>query len=266
MRKFFISLFILLILGGAVFLFGWAQFWVPAGSYGVFSSKTHGIDPVLVKPGEFRWVWYRLLPTNVQVLSFRMDPQTFTINAGGSLPSGDTYAAFAGQSADFSWELNAAASFSLNPDILVNLVTQNNITNQETLNAYNRAIAEKIKAFVLSEITSGKMDNQQVEKLLSGGSDADMEREISGKFPEIRNLTFAVQSARFPDFALYRHIRLLYEDFLNKQREYMAAAMDKKAEDRIDTQLRFNELERYGELLTKYPSLLQYLELEKNKL
>jgi hypothetical protein len=41
--------------------------------------------------------------------------------------------------------------------------------------------------------------------------------------------------------------------------------MGRKAESRIETQLRFDELERYGELFTKFPALLQYLELEKNK-
>jgi hypothetical protein len=265
MRKFFISLFILLIFGGVGFFMGWAQFAVPAGSYGVISSKTHGIDPDLIRPGEFRWVWYKLIPTNARILAFRPELETFTLSADGSLPSGDSYAAFAGLGADFSWELKAAASFSLNLEMLVNLVTQNNISSQETLNAYTRDLSEKIKAFVLREFAAGKIDNEQLEKLLSGGSDAEMEREINAKFPEIRGLSFVVQSARFPDFALYRHVRLLYEEFLEKQREYIAVAMGKNAENRIETQLRFNELERYGELLTKYPALLQYLELEKNK-
>jgi hypothetical protein len=265
MRKFFISLFILLVLGCAGFFIGWAQFAVPAGSYGVISSKTHGIDPDLVKPGEFRWVWYKLIPTNVQIMSFRLAPETFTLNADGSLPSGDSYAAFAGLGADFSWELKASVSFSLNPDTLVNLAAHNKVSSQEEMDAYTLDISEKIKAFVISELASGKADNQQLEKLLSGSSDAEMEREISGRFPEIRGLSFAAQSAKFPDFILYRHVRLLYEEFLEKQREYVAAAMGKKAESRIETQLRFDELERYGELLAKYPVLLQYLEMEKNK-
>jgi hypothetical protein len=57
----------------------------------------------------------------------------------------------------------------------------------------------------------------------------------------------------------------LYEEFLEKQREYVAEAMGRKAESRIENQIRFDELERYGELLSKYPPLLQYLELEKSK-
>jgi hypothetical protein len=265
MKKFFISLFILLVLGCAGFFIGWAQAAVPAGAYGVISSKTHGIDPLLVRPGEFRWIWYKLIPTNVQMLVFRIAPETFTLGAQGSLPSGDSYASFAGLGADFSWELNAQVSFSLNPDALASLAAANKATNQETLDAHARGIAEEIKAFVISEIASGKADDGQLEKLLSGGKDSEMAREISGRFPEIRDLSFTAQSARFPDFVLYRHVRLLYEEFLEKQREYVAEAMGRKAESRIQNQIRFDELERYGELLAKYPPLLQYLEMEKSK-
>jgi hypothetical protein len=265
MKKFFLSLFILLVLGCAGFIIGWAQFAVPAGSYAVLGSKTHGIDAELVRPGEFRWVWYKLIPTNVQTLVFRIEPQTFTVNAQGSLPSGESYAAFAGLGADFSWELKAQVTFSLDPDALVNLAAQNNISSQEALDAHIKDTAEKIKAFIISGIASGEADNERLEKLLSGGSDADMARETEGRFPEVRGLSFTAQTARFPDFALYRHVRLLYEEFLEKQREYVAEAMGRKAESRIENQIRFDELERYGELLTKYPPLLQYLELEKNK-
>jgi hypothetical protein len=265
MRKFFISLFILLVLGCAGFIMGWAQFMVPAGYYAVLSSKTHGIDPGLIRPGEFRWVWYKLIPTNVQTLVFRVTPQTLTMNAQGSLPSGESYAAFAGLGADFSWELKAQVSFSLDPDALVNLAAKNSVSSQEALDAHTVGIAEKIKAFVISELASGKADNERLEKLLSGGQDAEMAREISGRFPEIQGLSFTAQSAKFPDFVLYRHVQLLYEEFLEKQREYVAEALGRKAESRIENQIRFDELERYGELLSKYPLLLQYLELEKSK-
>jgi hypothetical protein len=34
---------------------------------------------------------------------------------------------------------------------------------------------------------------------------------------------------------------------------------------RLSSQLRFDELAKYGELLTKYPILLQYLSIENNQ-
>jgi len=261
MKKFIFTLFILLILGGAVFFFGWVQFTVPPGAFGVVQSKTHGVDPRLVRSGEFRWIWYKLIPTNVQIAVFRLEPVNHAFNITNTLPSADTYAAFAGISADFSWNLGASISFNLNPDDLVSLVAEKNIQDQAALEAYGRDVAEKIQVFILQRAVSWE-DGVKVEEMLTGGASAGMEKEIESQFPQIRDFSFAVRQARFPDFALYKQIRLLYEDFIMKQREYMAAALAQKAEDRIDTQLRFGELERYGELLTKYPVLLQYMALE----
>jgi len=213
-----------------------------------------------VRSGEFRWIWYKLIPTNAEITVFRLEPVNHAFNINNTLPSADTYAAFAGISADFSWDLGASFSFSLDPDDLVSLLADKNISSQAALEAYKQDLAERIEVFILREAVS--LEDVRLEELLTGGSTAEMERKIVSQFPDIRDFSFVVKQARFPDFALYKQIRLLYEDFVMKQREYMAEALSRKAEERIDTQLRFSELERYGELLTKYPILLQYLTLE----
>jgi hypothetical protein len=227
----------------------------------VIRSKTHGVDPRLVRSGEFRWIWYKLIPTNVQITVFLLEPVNHTFTVTNTLPSAATYAAFAGISADFSWNIDASISFRLETDDLVSLLTEKNISDQAALEAYERDMAEKIEVFILQKAVSWE-DGVKLEEMLTGGSSAGLEREIQGQFPRIRDFSFVVRQARFPDFALYKQIRLLYEDFVMKQREYMSASLTRKAEERIDTHLRFNELEQYGELLTKYPVLLQYLEME----
>jgi len=264
MKKFFITLLILLILGGTAFFFGWAQFSVPPGAYGVIISKTYGVDPVIVQSGEFRWVWYKLLPTNVIIPVFNLKPERFSIQFNSSLPSGDVYSSFAGMQGDFSWNLNAAISFSIDPDKLVQVVSQNNITDQEALDAHIRGIAQNIEVIVLRLLSSWETDTQRLERILSGRSDEEMEREILRQYPEIRNFTFTIQSARFPDFILYSQVRLMYEEFLAKQREYVTSAFGRTAESHIESLLRFDELERYGELLTRYPVLLEYLLMERD--
>jgi len=264
MKKFFFTLFILLLLGSAVFILGWAQLTVPPGSYGVINSKTHGVDPFVVRSGEFRWIWYKLIPTNVQVAVFRLDPQKFDIKFNSSLPAGDSYAAFAGLGADFSWDLKAVMSFNLNPDSLVSLVERENITSQDALDAYLYDMSQNIEVIVLRSLSSEDTDSERIEKILSGEKDVQMERTILDNYPEISDFSLSVKSARFPDFVLYRQVRLMYEEFLAKQREYISAAFGRKAESHIQLQLHFDELERYGELLTKYPVLLEYMALEKN--
>jgi hypothetical protein len=179
------------------------------------------------------------------------------------LPSGDSYASFSGLGpADFSWDLKGEISFNIDPDMLVPLVAENNMADQETLDAYLQDMAQNIKVIILRTLSSADADSQRLEKILSGNPDEQMENEIKNRYPEIRDFSFFITSARFPDFVLYRQVRLLYEEFLTRQREYVTAALGRNAEKHIETQLHFGELERYGELLTKYPILMQYLELQ----
>lgn len=266
MKKFIITLFILAVLGGAGFLIGWVQLSVPPGSYGIINSKTHGVDPQVVQSGEFRWVWYKLIPTNVQITVFKLEPVKFTMDFSSSLPSGNSYAEFAGLTAkEFSWNLSGEASFSIAPDKFVSLVSNNNITDQEGLDSYLKDITRNMKIIILRTLTSVDTDSVRLERILAGNSDAQMEQEIRSCFPEIRDFSFVITSAMFPDFVLYRQIRLLYEEFLTMQREYITAGFAKRAETHIETQLRFGELERYGELLTKYPILMEYLAMTRDK-
>jgi hypothetical protein len=266
MKKFIITLFILAVLGGVGFLIGWVQISVPPGSYGIINSKTHGVDPQVVQSGEFRWVWYKLIPTNAQITVFRLETVKSAIDFNSSLPSGNSYAEFAGLTAkDFSWNLSGEISFSIDPDKLISLVSQNNITTQESLNAYLDDITRNMKIIILRTLTSVDTDSVRLEKLLSGSHDTEMEKVIKNRFPEIRDFSFVIISAAFPDFVLYRQVRLLYEEFLAMQREYVTAGFAKRAETHIETQLRFGELERYGELLTKYPILMDYLAMTMGK-
>ena len=251
-------------IGAAVFFFGWAQFSVPPGSYGVISSKTHGVDPEPVHSGEFRWVWYKLIPTNVQIAVFRIEPVKFHVDFNSSLPSGDSYASFAGLGSDFSWELKGEISFSLDPQALVSAVSNYNLSDQDDLDAHLQNIASNIKVVILRILSSAETDSQRLERILAGRTDDEMEKEIKSQFPQIRDFSFVIESAKYPDFILYRQTRLLYEEFLAKQREYVAAAFGKRAENHIESQFHFGELERYGELLTKYPVLLEYLAMNRD--
>ena len=264
MKKFFITLLILIILGGTGFFFGWVQFQVPPGQFGVISSKTHGIDPEPVRSGEFRWVWYKLIPTNVKIAVFNLEYTNFPFNFDSTLPSGSTYASFAGLSnTDFSWNLKGEIAFNLNPDYIVRLTEKHNLSGQDTLDTYMEKIAKDIEMIILrtlSSITSAD-DSERIEQIMSGNGDEQMENEIRTSFPEISDFTFIIQSVKFPDFVLYRQLRYMYEEFLTRQREYVTSAFGRRAENHIEAQLRFDELQRYGELLTKYPVLLEYMQL-----
>ncbi|MCL2196986.1 MAG: hypothetical protein FWB77_05165 [Treponema sp.] len=263
MRKFLLTLLILIIAAGAAFMFGWVQFSVPPGKYGIISSKTHGLDLKPVRSGEFRWIWYKLIPTNVKISVFSIDQKKYPINFSSSLPSGDTYASFVGLvNADFSWNLQGEMSFTLDPHMLVPIADQNNVASQEELDIYLENTAQNIEILLLRLLSSSGSDSSRLELVMSGSPDPQLEKEINVNFPEITDFSLIIYNAKYPDFVLYRQIRQIYEDFLKSQREYITSSFGKRAQTHIETQLRFEELERYGDMLTRYPILLDYIRME----
>jgi len=254
MKKFLVTLLFLAILAGLGLFFGWAQQGVPPDAYGLIRSKTHGLDTRLVKPGEFRWVWYKLIPTNAETAVFRLNSVNYEFTGRGTLPSGRVYAAFAGLEDDFSWELRAVFSFSLRPEALVTLITTQNIGDQEELARYEQGVAAEIETFILRRVDA-------LEGLLKDGESPELEREVQGQFPLIEHFSLRVKSAQFPNFDLYRQARGLYEEYTSLQKDMMSGELREKAKNRIESYHRFDELEQYGALLTKYPILLDYLKI-----
>jgi hypothetical protein len=265
MRKFFITILVLVIIAGALLFFGWAQLGIPPDGYGVVRSKTHGLYPHLVQPGEFRWIWYKLIPTNTETTVLRLNSVNHEFTVKRSLPSGRIYSTFAGIEDDFSWEIDAALSFSIRPDAVIPLFKENAVGSQEDLTRYEKDIAGQIEGFILRRIE--QEDNlEQIEALLKNAENPRFEREILNQFPTLHNCSLAVKSVNFPDFALYRQTKGLFENYLALQKEYISGNIREKAKSRIDSIIRFDELELYGALLTKYPILLEFLTIEnKNK-
>jgi hypothetical protein len=264
MKKFFTTLFVLAIIAGIALFFGWAQLGIPPDGYGVIRSKTHGLYPRLVQPGEFMWIWYKLIPTNTETTVLRLNPVNHSFTAESTLPSGRIYSTFAGIKGDFSWRINGAISFSISPDAIIPLFNANTINSQEDLTHYENDIAGQIEGLILRYIGQEDLSGE-VETLLHAGENPWFEREILKQLPFLNNLSLRVKSAKFPDFELYRQAKTLFENYMAIQKEYASGDIRERARNRIDAMFRFDELELYGELLTKYPILLEYMALEKSK-
>jgi hypothetical protein len=92
-----------------------------------------------------------------------------------------------------------------------------------------------------------------------------LEEELRRAFPHIELLGCSINTVKLPDFALYNLVRSVYEDYLEAQRGILRNDMTVQARRNVDSLFRFDELEKYGALLTKYPLLLQYLEMENSR-
>lgn len=258
-----VACIILSIIGGTAFFFGWVQLMVPPGSYGVLRSKTHGLDPMIIRAGAFRWVWYALIPTNAEIQAFTLDRVSRSSRIQESLPSGKEYASFAGFTLDFAYTLRISLSFTIKPDSLVSLTDTRHILDQAGLDAFETELAAEIETFALQRLRIYTTDTAKLDELLGSGSLAALERDIHQAFPDIENLTCSIKTRDFPDLTLYQQFKTLYTGYVAKQQEYVHSEQSLQPETRILTQIRLDDLTRYGELLTKYPILLQYLELEQ---
>jgi hypothetical protein len=264
MKKFLITILILAIIAGAALFFGWAQLGIPPDGYGVIRSKTHGLYPHLVQPGEFLWIWYKLIPTNTGTAVLRLNPVNHEFTSESALPSGRVYSTFIGIEDDFSWRINASMSFSISPDAIIPLFSANTVNSQDDLTGYEKDIAGQIEGFILRRIEQEE-NWGQVETLLKNGENLWFEREILHEFPFLQNFSLKVKSAKYPDFALYRQAKGLFDDYIAVQKEYASGNIREMVKSRIDSKLHFDELELYGALLTKYPILLEYMALENSK-
>jgi hypothetical protein len=180
----------------------------------------------------------------------------------GVLPSAAVYTSFSGVEADFSYEFTATLSFSIGPESLISIIGEQNIIGQEELNGYTDSLAAEIEGFALSRIRDTAGNEEELREILETGSSPRLEGEIRRAFPRAANLSCRVEAIRFPDFSLYTRLRDLHADYISSQRDYIARARDESSARHIDSQFRLDELGRYGDLLTRYPILLEYLKLE----
>jgi hypothetical protein len=254
--------------GGAVFLRGWAQRTVPLGSYGVIRSKTHGLRERIIREGNFDWIWYLLIPGNTTITVFKPASREFPIEFSGTLPQTETLNAFTGIQNEFSWEVSGACKFSLNPEALPGLIEKNAISNQEELDSYLGRLTADLSAWTQQRLNAyfaeGQAERFLMKLYAEGGFDI-LSSEIQITYTQVCDVDCRFTVKKMPDFALWETVRVLYTAYLERQRTVLQDAAVTQAERKLTSQFRFDELTRYGELLTKYPVLLEYLEIEQRE-
>ncbi len=263
MRKpFFWIVLILLPAAAGVFIAGWVQFAVPPGAYGVLRSKISGIDPGVLRNGEFRWSWERLLPTNVVIAVFKLDPVDRTLEAAGELPSAHIYADLIGTEGIFSYRLSGLVSYIVKGSALPLLVAEKGIVDQAGLDHWEARVGDELAAYALQRLRVYAEEPAELERIAELGSTPQLRADLEGAFPDLEILNYSLSVAAFPDMALYRSAKGLYDEYLARQKELLAPGVSDEAQRAVALRRRLDELAQYGDLLTKYPILLDYLALE----
>ena len=166
-RTLLILVIVLLAGAGLVFFFGWTQFSIPAGKYGVMLSKSGGYYQKVITPGQLTWRWERLIPTNARIFVFDLAPRQVHYTAEGALPSADQYSKVLNIKDNFSWSFSVDALVTLKPEYLVAAVTKNGLQTQEGLEtAIDSGVQAALQTLMyryVSELLDNPYEYQQVK-------------------------------------------------------------------------------------------------------
>lgn len=256
-----ISIILLLGAAAAVFYFGWVQFELPVNTYAVMFSKTGGYDKEVLEPGRFNWKWERILPTNSKLIKFTVETRSVSLDYNGSLPSSDLYSSTIPGQPDFSYNMTFLITYRLREDQLPALLEQGILESNDLNSFYGYAESEYLRI-----IKDGSHDffaeNLAIDNTSYGDLELILQEKIKSRFSFIEVRSFVVKYLNFPDLELYSKSRDLYHQILDRRKETEIATEKWAIESKVNLDTKIEILTKYGELLTKYPILVDYFALD----
>lgn len=265
------ALLVVLVVVG--FFAGWLQLALGPDEWGVVFIRSRGFEKTAINPAGFSWRLQRLLPRSLTLYSIPIATERADLRVRESLPSADTYSSMVPEKPDFSLEFTISVSYRIRPEALPDLVEKEGL-RQETIAGWHQQFQAELQrqAADISLRVAGSGDGTGKAGSISRAADfADaVTRELPAKFPRIQFISLAPAVLRMPDPELYLKLKSAYlsmvqlkQSALSDMAPRLAAeeAAQKSALQRQETSLAL--LTRYGELLSKYPSLIKFLFLVK---
>jgi hypothetical protein len=259
MKKALVVLIVLVVLGGAVFYFGWVQIHIPGDSCAVIFTKTGGFARKVTLPGKFTWRWEQLIPTNLTLYRYSLASYRTQVQIRQSWDSAELYSSILPDKPDFSLRAVAELELTIRPESLPRLLKDEHLY-PENLQGYYRTTAEALGSS-LAELVAGTSPRPGALP-----DPAALRQALGAKYPDIVVLQVELRDLQRPDAELYALARESYRRLVaarDRSRDAEEAALaaerarEAAASERQDAALK--SLAAYGELLDKYPILLKAL-------
>ena len=252
MKKGFISTIIILLFAGFVFYLGYVSFQVPSGKNGVMVSKTSGTYKQVIENDRFCWRWEKIIPKNAKICVFDRTPVLFVQSFSGELPSGKIYSSLIKGEPDFSYKFEFDIYLSPRLETLPELVSEQNLTDQASLEEYLQKLATKISQELSQHII--KMNENTV--VASYDVPEIIEKlELRKKYSFINIDEIFIKSASVPDLNLYGLAKSSYENFQHQVDQKLAEYADQYAKKIMEDENSLKRLSKIGEILKTYPEL-----------
>lgn len=269
MKKILFFMFLFIAAAGAVLYFGWIQ--IPENKSALFFSSITGYEENLLETGKFHWRWQKLIPRTSKTFLINTAPEKAEIRLDGKLPSADAYSVNMPGKPDFSYALSADAVYTLKQDYIAErlvkgLSASGDEESSEITETVYAETGRKIENVLRSEVeksftdkTGSFSDNRDfLDKMFSSERLSSLIQEsVEG----IELKEFGVTRIVIPDINLYRAAVKIYEDIVSGKKQQLLESEMKSAVYDSELRKRLETLEKYGEILTKYPILLEYLKI-----
>jgi hypothetical protein len=266
MKKIVMLFIFLLAAGGTAFYFGWVQLDIPAGNRAVIFTKTRGWDEKPAVPGAFAWRWENLIPGNLALYLYPDKTYTVELSCEGSLPSGDVYNLFLDGRPEFRYSLRFSLSYRVREDYFITLARDKGVLPeglQEWLASAHTGIGAKGSAAATS-----LFDEARDPPLSPGSAEKQLRDAITGAiaadYPFLEVTDLAALQIVLPDTALYAKGRELYLEQANSKKEAIRQNANRTMDHILREDERMAKLKKYGEILTQYPILMDFLKIEKD--
>ncbi len=260
-----VLLIIFLLLSAGIFYLGWIQIHLDENTYAVAFTKSAGYGERVYKPGTFSWSIQRIIPGNFKLIKVKILPRSFSFSKNGELPSGNVYGKFMTGEPDFSYALSFSVSYLLKEESLPGLFREN-LINPESMEQFYGVIEDKLTSLIQTAVLkklneSSKSDYKDLLLIDFTDSAAALMQE---NLPYISVKDLTVTNLDFPDIALYKKAKENYFSYLSSRASIDAEVKQKAAEDEIREASKIELLKKYGDLLKKYPELVQVLSADSS--
>jgi len=261
MKKFLIFLLIILLIGAGLFTVGWVQLFISPGQHAVMVSKTGGTEPLIIKPGVITWKWQRLIPTNTKLILFNLRPVSVSLQTSGSLPSAELYTKMLEGSPDFTWQASVRLSVVVDPDTLPALVTSNKIHSEDELNTW---IEQETRFAITTAVTDIILEIQDPADFGPVQLNSALFNLVQRFMPEAIQVTdLMIENWKYPDMELYNLARQTYRSYVTEKQRAVSTIISEQMGAASSDYFRLERFAQLGAILTKYPILIDYLEVSQ---
>ena len=265
MKKFLAILLILVLLGGTAFFFGWVSFRIDGDEYAVAFTKSDGWITEPVQPGEFRWMWHALIPTNLTLHRFSLSPSQLQVDESATLPSAELYRRYVEGEPSFEYSLAFTLAYRVKPTEVAKALAREQ-TTPDSIDSYIATLEGRITNHTRSAVVSAVEDLaaepavDAVPKLSQ-----DILSSLRGTVPELELLSLTISEALLPDPFVYKTAQENYQAIQEGRQEGLRETARNAATQRVLEGERREALEEYGRILQEYPVLLDYFRLSAER-